>query len=719
MIFARFTPASIGAATRSLAPRRPGDRRAGARRWARGLPSWSRIDLRTMALAAAIAMSGGALAPAPVRADDQLAIRINDAEGSPGGLVDVVVRSYAPRAIGQGQFEVRSAPRPRSLAGIAAQRATSRASAASPRSDSTSPFVALESFELFSQAGDHTGNAALAADGAASVSFLSPSASINRGDGPIAILHLRLASDLAIDSEYELDLDLGVSFLIGEHGESIPIDPRPGRLRIRQGDATPPPSSPGTLGFDGNNLTLPESVGFALVTVERRGGSQGAASVAFHTAGGTATEGRDYLAASGVLSWASGESGPRTFVVELLDDGVVESAETVRLELSDVTGATLDAGASAVDLLIGDDDSVGTPAAGRIGFDQRSYVATEEAGVAVITVVRSGGTDGAVSVAYETSAGSADDAADYDETSGTLDWAAGESGARSFLVPIVHDALAEDTETVHLLLFAPGGGAALDPVGADAVLSILDAQASPPLAGAGKLGFTAAEFDVLEGAGQATVSVGRTGGIAGAVSVRYRLEDGAAIDGADYTRVTGMLAWADGEGGAKSFTVPIVQDALHEGNELALLELSDPTGGAAIDAGAKSALLLIVDDDAPIGACAAGGETLCLAGGRFRVEARFRTATGSTGAAHAVIESDSSGLLWFFQPTNMEILVKVLDACSLPAFESYWVFFSATTNVDFTLVVTDTVTGLTREYVNPLGRAAVPVQDTTTFRVCR
>ena len=69
--------------------------------------------------------------------------------------------------------------------------------------------------------------------------------------------------------------------------------------------------------------------------------------------------------------------------------------------------------------------------------------------------------------------------------------------------------------------------------------------------------------------------------------------------------------------------------------------------------------------------------------------------------------------MWFFRKGNKELLIKVLDACD--TFEAYWVFFAATTNVDFTVKVTDTETGLVKEYTNTGGNAADPVQDTFTF----
>jgi hypothetical protein len=62
------------------------------------------------------------------------------------------------------------------------------------------------------------------------------------------------------------------------------------------------------------------------------------------------------------------------------------------------------------------------------------------------------------------------------------------------------------------------------------------------------------------------------------------------------------------------------------------------------------------------------------------------------------------------------MLVKVLNACGLN--QRYWVFYAATTNVEFTLTVTDTQTGKTKVYFNPINTPAPPVQDTSAFATC-
>ncbi|MCP3957063.1 MAG: hypothetical protein GY719_04360 [bacterium] len=79
--------------------------------------------------------------------------------------------------------------------------------------------------------------------------------------------------------------------------------------------------------------------------------------------------------------------------------------------------------------------------------------------------------------------------------------------------------------------------------------------------------------------------------------------------------------------------------------------------------------------------------------------------------------SSDSGLFWFFTPGNWELLVKVLDGCSIN--DRFWVFAAATTDVEYTLRVTDIETGRVQEYFNPLGRSAAAITDTEAFATCQ
>ncbi len=116
-----------------------------------------------------------------------------------------------------------------------------------------------------------------------------------------------------------------------------------------------------------------------------------------------------------------------------------------------------------------------------------------------------------------------------------------------------------------------------------------------------------------------------------------------------------------------------------------------------------------------VGPCIPGDQTLCLAAGRFRVEATWTTAQGS-GPAHAVPLTADTGYLWFFAPSNVEVVVKVLDACLFN--QRFWVFAGGLTDVAVELRVTDSQTGQRRTYRNPLGAPYQPLQDTGAFATC-
>jgi hypothetical protein len=98
------------------------------------------------------------------------------------------------------------------------------------------------------------------------------------------------------------------------------------------------------------------------------------------------------------------------------------------------------------------------------------------------------------------------------------------------------------------------------------------------------------------------------------------------------------------------------------------------------------------------------------------VEAAWRDFQLNGGAGTAVPitggTGDTTGYFWFFSPSNVEVILKVLDGRSLN--DHFWVFYGALSNVEYTLTVTDTQTGLTLRYLNPMGQLA-SVGDTTGF----
>jgi len=121
--------------------------------------------------------------------------------------------------------------------------------------------------------------------------------------------------------------------------------------------------------------------------------------------------------------------------------------------------------------------------------------------------------------------------------------------------------------------------------------------------------------------------------------------------------------------------------------------------------------------------CVADAATLCLddlpGDQRYQLRMTYETVQGGglSGSAHAVplvpAGFTRGGAFWFFSPENPEVLVKVLDGCAVN--QRHWLLASATTNVGYRLVATDTLTGAEKVYTNADRTPALPIQDTAAF----
>ena len=124
--------------------------------------------------------------------------------------------------------------------------------------------------------------------------------------------------------------------------------------------------------------------------------------------------------------------------------------------------------------------------------------------------------------------------------------------------------------------------------------------------------------------------------------------------------------------------------------------------------------------------CKADQNTLCIDGqpgdSRFKVTMSYDTTLGGGQSGNATptvltpLGIDQGGILWFFDPGNPEVLVKVINGCDINS--HYWLFYAATTTVGFDLTVRDTQAGQSKIYTNPDRSAAEPITDTSAFATC-
>lgn len=272
--------------------------------------------------------------------------------------------------------------------------------------------------------------------------------------------------------------------------------------------------------------------------------------------------------------------------------------------------------------------------AGVLQFSSPTYSVTEAGPTATITVTRTNGTNGAVAVTYSTTTGgTATAGSDYTSTSGTLNWANGDSANKTFTVQISEDTLIEGNETVNLALSSPTGGAGPGSQ-MTAVLTINDNDVAPT----GTLQFSAATYSVTEAGPQATITITRINGSSGAASVNYAtVSGGTATAGSDYTSTSGTKTWADGDTSSKTFTIPILEDTTLEPNETVNLQLSAASGASL---GAQTtATLTILDNDAPAGTLSFVSSTASVNEDGTSVTLMARRSGGSAGVVGATYKT--------------------------------------------------------------------------------
>ncbi|HUN71746.1 MAG TPA: Calx-beta domain-containing protein [Steroidobacteraceae bacterium] len=322
--------------------------------------------------------------------------------------------------------------------------------------------------------------------------------------------------------------------------------------------------TPSVLVLSQANYSVDQGAGSVTVVVDRASGSSGAISVNYATADGTAVAGTDYTATTGTLTWADGDTTAQSFTVPVSSATAFSGTKTFTVALSGATGATVGTPATATVTISGDATSV----AGALSLSAATYAVTQGTASVKITLHRTGGSTGAVTVSYATSDGTAVAGTDYTATTGTASWADGNVAAKSFTVPISSATAFLGTKTFTVTLSSPTGNATLlAPTSATVTIT-------GSLAPAGSVALSSATDSAQQSAGSVVITVSRTGGSGGASSVNYATANGSAIAGTDYTAASGTLNWASGDTSAKTFTVTLSTAAAFTGTKTFNVTLS-------------------------------------------------------------------------------------------------------------------------------------------------
>ncbi|HYV09698.1 MAG TPA: Calx-beta domain-containing protein, partial [Pyrinomonadaceae bacterium] len=326
------------------------------------------------------------------------------------------------------------------------------------------------------------------------------------------------------------------------------------------------------------------------VRVSRTGDVSGSVSVNYSTSDVTATAGSDYPATSGTLNFGPNELNKDIFIPITSDNLYENGNETFNLNLNGPTGGAI----------------VTTPSTTIIIQDNNSQPQVSAASTLRITEGDSGTKNASIDIHlsnasvqvltldYVTSNGTATAGNDYVAASGTLTIPALATSA-TINIPINGDTTVEPDETFTVALSNPKNISSLFTTNVTVTIANDDAT----------LQLSNNAFSVNESAGQAPVTVTRIGDTSRAASVQFATTDaaglqsctvanGKASERCDYGTAVGTVRFAIGET-TKTFFIPIVDDALVEGDETFTVNVSGPS--AATLGSTTVATITIVDND--------------------------------------------------------------------------------------------------------------------------
>jgi len=329
----------------------------------------------------------------------------------------------------------------------------------------------------------------------------------------------------------------------------------------------------GTPAVTVGDLVVDEASGQASFAIILNRPSTSTVSLNYATQNGSAVAGSDYVATSGSLNFAAGET-VKIVTVALTNDVVAEANEAFGLVVSNLVGATtLDASATAI---IGANDATAVANPNLLVDD---IIVGERDGYVDFVVRLDAPATSVVTVDYTTSNGQASGFGnDYYGLAGTLTFAVGET-VKTVRIPIINDTSAEASK-IFFFELSDASNATITRQYATATIIDNDAASGTPVV-------TVGDLVVDEASGQASFAIILNRPSTSTVSLSYATQNGSAVAGSDYVATSGSLNFAAGET-VKIVTVALTNDAVAEASESLDLVVSNLVGATTLDASATA-----------------------------------------------------------------------------------------------------------------------------------
>ena len=337
--------------------------------------------------------------------------------------------------------------------------------------------------------------------------------------------------------------------------------------------------------------------GTAVITVMRQGNIFCTNTVDFATVdGGTALPTIDYWPTNGTITFVPGQSN-LTFNVPIINNSLLEGLTTVSLVLSNPTSSVVSNSVQPINVVLGLSNATlnivdKNFSGGRITFATTNYTVNEYQPYVMLTLLRTNGDSGPVTVHYSTFDITATNGLNYSGTNNeALTFNDGET-FKNIFIPIREDGVRDPDLIFGVTLFGLQAKAAvLDPA-TNAFVTIIDDSTKPYVK------FAQTNFVVGEGDTNAVITVLRGGPPTNAISVSYQTTDGTAFAGTNYTATSGQLNWALGDDAPKTFQVPLIRNYRIGPTLFVNLVLLNPV---SCFIAASNATLTITDVDLPAG----------------------------------------------------------------------------------------------------------------------
>jgi hypothetical protein len=362
---------------------------------------------------------------------------------------------------------------------------------------------------------------------------------------------------------------------VGRVITALAIDPSGNTSEFSACDAS---QTMGGVHFNPGSYTVIEDVGFVQLTVTRASGI-GSVTVNYATLDGTAKAGQDYVATTGSITFAQGET-TKTFNVQILDDAVFEQFdEAFRVVLTNPTNPDVVDSPGFAEITLKDNSVLPVLSVSSLSVAEGNTGTAD----AIFVVTLSAATGKTVTAEYNALPLTATFGVDFQQTTGLVTFNPREV-SKTITVKVIGDTLDEVDEIFRLRLVNPQNAL----VGNTGFGTILDDDPSPTI--------SISDVSVLEGntGGTSMFFTVRLSTVSGrSVSVNYSTANGTAIAGTDYLTSTGVVTLNAGEL-EKSFSISLIADTQTESNETVFVNISSPTGATIVEGSATGT---IIDDD--------------------------------------------------------------------------------------------------------------------------